>query len=441
MSVENQNKQLLKVLGIGFGIAITVGGTIGTGILRKPGPIAEVIGSPWMILLLWLVVGIYSLGGSMCAAELGVALPKAGSWYVFAKRAFGPYFGFLTGITSWLGTVSAVGFGAYSFSEYLSLLFPSLEEYIVACSVGIIAIVLSFHLIGTKSSGFSQQVLAVIKAVGLLVFVIFCFFIGANKDITTEQIATTTQNASIVAFISALQSIFYTYDGWHTASYFSEEQKDPTKTLPKSMIYGTLSIIIIYLLVNAAILYVVPMEELKGTKLAAAIAVEKIFGDNVSYYVTMFLMISILGILNAQIMFAPRVIYSMGRDGLFFKNSTSVNRTGAPYIALITTTLLSSILILTGKQTCEKLSDIATFFFVLSYLAGFAALIRLRQKEPDLSIHYRVPFFPILPIALIILSTFFLIGVVILDHSSSLYAIGFLMVSYPLYILVQHLAK
>jgi APA family basic amino acid/polyamine antiporter len=207
------------------------------------------------------------------------------------------------------------------------------------------------------------------------------------------------------------------------------------------MIFGTLAIIAIYLLVNAAILYVVPMSELQGTKLAAAVAVEKIFGSSVSYYVTMFLMISILGILNAQIMFAPRVIYSMSRDGLFFKNVTLVNQKGAPYIALFITTLLSSLLIISGKKTCEKLSDIATFFFVLSYLAGFAALIRLRLKEPKLSNKYRVPFYPLLPIVLIVCSAFFLVGVVILDNSSSLYAIGFLVISYPLYLLVRHLSK
>ena len=434
MNDENKNKPLLKVLGLGFGIAVTLGGTIGTGILRKPGPIAEQLGDPILIILVWVVVGLYAVAGSMTAAELGVSIPKAGAWYVYARRAFGSYFGFVTGITSWLGTVSALAFGAYSFSEFMAIIFPGVEPYIPYLSVLLILFVYSFHLIGTKASGKSQEALAVIKALGLLLFVLVCFVYGGSIQKADANLASSALNHSLIAgFIWALQAVFYTFDGWHTASYFSEEQKDPAKSLPKSMIYGTIIILAIYLLVNLAILYVVPMEELKGTKLAAALAVEKIFGPEVSFWVTLFLMISILGIINAQVMFAPRVIYSMSRDGLFFKQATSVNSTGSPYVALSLTVLLSVVLIFMGKNTCEKLSDIAVFFFVLSYAAGFASLIRLRIKEPDLPRPYKVPFYPYLPIILIIISTIFLVLVGVNNFISSVYALSFLIISYPLH--------
>src|SRR5690606_11282136 len=135
---------------------------------------------------------------------------------------------------------------------------------------------------------------------------------------------------AFLGVITALQSIFYTYDGWHTATYFTEENKDPIKTLPKSMISGVLLIIVIYFLVNAAILYVVPMEQLIVSKLAAADAVSIVFGEGSSKMITIFLMVSILGIVNAQIMFAPRVIYSMSRDKLFFPAASKVNDKGTP---------------------------------------------------------------------------------------------------------------
>ena len=434
MNQETNNKPLLKVLGLGFGIAVTLGGTIGTGILRKPGPIAEQLGDPFLIILVWVLVGIYAVAGSMTAAELGVSIPKAGAWYVYARRAFGSYFGFVTGITSWLGTVSALAFGAYSFSEFMAIIFPSVEPFIPYLSALLIILVYTFHLIGTKASGRSQEVLAVIKAFGLLFFVLICFIYGGNVESGQSALQKSAMNHSVITgLIMAFQAVFYTFDGWHTASYFSEEQKDPAKSLPKSMIYGTIIILGIYLLVNLAILYVVPLEELKGTKLAAALAVEKIFGPEVSFWVTIFLMISILGIINAQVMFAPRVIYSMSRDGLFFKQATSVNSTGAPYIALSLTVLLSVLLIFMGRKTCEKLSDIAVFFFVLSYGAGFVSLIRLRMKEPDLPRPYKAPFYPYLPIALIIISALFLIGVVVGNFISSVYALSFLIISYPLH--------
>lgn len=439
--MSNQNNQLLKLLGVGFGIAVTVGGTIGTGILRKPGPIAAQIGEPWIILLLWTAVGIYALLGVLCAIELAISMPQAGAWYVYARRAFGNYFGFVTGITSWLGTVSALGFGAYTMSEYIALLLPSTEGYIQLISVALLAALTGFHWLGTKSAGKSQEILAVIKAVGLLLFVAVCFIYGKAPQGTqmVQTLENTMAPLTFISVIAALQAIFYTYDGWHTATYFTEENTDPAKTMPKSMITGVLLIIVIYLLVNGAILYALPESMLMNSKLAAADTISYIFGDGYSKIITLFLMISILGIVNAQIMFAPRVIFSMSRDQLFFKGATRVNAAGTPSIAMPLTAFLSVLLIISGKETCSKLSDIATFFFVLSYAAGFAALIKLRYAEPELQRPYKAPWFPYLPYLLIVLSMMFLAGAVYSDIHSSKFALIFLFISYPLYKLVLKL--
>lgn len=441
--MNHQNNQLLKLLGVGFGIAVTVGGTIGTGILRKPGPIAAQIGEPWMILLLWLVVGIYALLGVLCAIELAVSMPQAGAWYVYARRAFGNYFGFVTGITSWLGTVSALGFGAYTMSEYIALLLPGVEPYIQIVAIFLLVILTGFHWLGTKSAGKSQEVLAVIKAVGLLVFVAVCFIYGGapSGGQVSSMVTSSAVPLTIVGVIGALQAIFYTYDGWHTATYFTEENTDPAKTLPKSMLMGVVLIIAIYLLVNGAILYALPKDMLMNSKLAAADTISYIFGDGYSKIITLFLMISILGIVNAQIMFAPRVIFSMSRDQLFFKGASKVNSVGTPSVAMPLTALLSVLLILSGKDTCGKLSDIATFFFVLSYLAGFVALVKLRYSEPELARPFKAPLFPYLPILLIVMSTLFLAGAVYSDMQSSKFALIFLGASYPLYLLISRFNK
>ena len=440
---EKPKNQLLKLLGVGFGIAVTIGGTIGTGILRKPGAIAAQIGDPFIIMLIWIAVSIYAFLGVLCAIELGVSLPQAGSWYVYARRAFGNYFGFLTGITSWLGTVSALGFGAYTMSEYIILLLPNLENYIRITSISILIILTAFHFTGTKSGGRSQEILSFLKALGLIVFVILCFVYG--KDVDYAMLKNTTQKiekpAMLFGVIAALQSIFYTFDGWHTASYFSEENTDPAKSLPKSMILGVLLVIVIYLLVNAAILYVIPMDLLANSKLAAADAVLLIFGQNSAKIVTFFLMLSILGMLNAQTMFAPRVIFSMSRDGLFVKSFQKVNSAGTPFVAMPITTLSSILLIMSGKDICTVLSDIATFFFVMSYAAGFASLIRLRKTEPDLLRPFKVPGFPYIPYFLLFCSVLFLIGAVFQDFKSSVFALVFLALSYPIYILQQKLSK
>lgn len=441
MNTPTKNNQLLKLLGVTFGIAVTIGGTIGTGILRKPGPIAAQLGDPFLILLVWSFVSIYAILGVLCAIELGVSMPQAGAWYVYARRAFGNYFGFLTGITSWLGTVAALGFGAYTMSEYLALLLPTVNDNLRLAAILILLLLTAFHLTGTKSGGRSQEVMSFLKAVGLLLFVIICFIFGGH--VSSEAIIETTQKvekpALFLGVITALQAIFYTFDGWHTAAYFAEENTDPAKNLPKSMLGGVLLIVFIYLLVNAAILYVMPMEQLAQSKLAAADTIQLIFGEKSAKIVTFFLMISIFGIVNAQVMFAPRVIYGMSRDGLFFKNVQKINKGGTPYVGMIMTSMGSILLILSGKDTCAILSDIATFFFVITYAAGFASVVQLRKIEPNLPRPFKVWGYPYVPIGLLILSVLFLVGAVISDLNSSKYALIFLVVSYPLYLAMKKL--
>ncbi|GAB3037122.1 APC family permease [Spirosoma pulveris] len=429
--------QLKKLLGVGFGVAVTIGGTIGTGILRKPGPIAQDIGNPILIIAVWLIVGVYALAGSLSVMELGTMLPKAGGWYVYARRAFGNYAGFIIGISSWLGSVSAMAFGAAVMSEYTSLLAPSLADYQKIIAIGILAAFVAFHSVGVKLASRAQEVMSVLKGVGLLVFVVVCFVVKPDQPVaaTAETIRPLAEGGVWLGVLAALQAVFYTYDGWHTAAYFTEEDVDPSRNLPRSMISGVLLIIGIYVLVNLALLYVLPVSALAGTKLPAADAVQVLFGPGSAQVVTFLLMISIMGIINAQIMFNPRVIFAMGRDGLFFRFVTQVNSGGTPLNATLLTAGASILMILTN--TYSKLSDIATFFFVLCYASAFAALIRLRQAEPELARPVHAWGYPFSTWTLLIASLAFLLGVVIGDFSSSMYALGFIAVSYPVYLFIK----
>jgi APA family basic amino acid/polyamine antiporter len=204
--------------------------------------------------------------------------------------------------------------------------------------------------------------------------------------------------------------------------------------MPKSMFIGVIVVALIYLLINIAILYALPLAELSQSKLAAADAMQAIFGPGVGKSITIFLMLSIIGILNTQVMFAPRVIYSMGRDGLFFPQVTRVNALGSPTVATHLTVLFACLFLLGGKAINERLSDIATFFFVASYLSGFAALIRLRKKEPNLERPYRVWAYPVLPMGLLVISSLFLAGTLLTNQASIPYVIGFIAISYGVYL-------
>ncbi len=444
MSQPSAKSGLIKILGVGFGVAVTVGGTIGTGILRKPGPIAAQLGEPWLIMSLWVFVSIYAFMGTLCTIELGTSVPKAGAWYVYAQRAFGNYAGFVVGINSWLGTCSALGFGVYTMSEYLALLMPVLVGYESLVAIGILILLSGIHWVGLALASSFQNIMSVLKGVGLFAFVVVCFLYG--RDVSPQEIQLTTSRiveggSWIAPVVFSLQAIFYTYDGWHTAAYFTEEDRDPARNLPRSMIGGVLLIILIYLLCNVAILYVLPMDQLVQSKLAAADAIALIFGAGSGKIVTLFLMISILGIVNAQLLFNPRVLYSMSRDGLFLKSATKVNQGGTPSQAMLITSCIAIALILIGKEACEKLSDIATFFFVLGYTSGFASLLALRKREPDLHRPWKVPAYPVLPILMLILSIAFLVSAIVQDLASSQYALIFLVLSYPLYLLVARMNR
>ncbi|QMW02097.1 APC family permease [Spirosoma foliorum] len=428
--------QLKKLLGVGFGVAVTIGGTIGTGILRKPGPIAQDIGNPTLIIAVWLIVGVYALAGSLSVMELGTMLPKAGGWYVYARRAFGNYAGFIIGISSWLGSVSAMAFGAAVMSEYTALLFPSTADYQKIVAIGILVAFVAFHSIGVQLASRAQEVMSLLKGVGLLLFVVVCFVVTPDQPaLSATSIRPLAEGGVWIGILAALQSVFYTYDGWHTAAYFTEEDVDPSRNLPRSMMSGVLLIIGIYILVNLALLYVLPVETLASSKLPAADAIQVLFGPGSAQVVTFLLMISIMGIINAQIMFNPRVIFAMGRDGLFFRFVTHVNEGGTPTYATVLTAGASTLMILTN--TYSKLSDIATFFFVLCYASAFAALIQLRQTEPDLARPVRAWGYPFTTWTLLIASLAFLLGVVIGDFSSSLYAVAFIGVSYPIYRIIK----
>ncbi|MBC8152898.1 MAG: amino acid permease [Bacteroidetes bacterium] len=434
-SLPARSRPLLKILGVGFGISVTIGGTIGTGILRKPGLIADNLRSPVWIMGVWALVGLYALLGTLCVIELGVMVPRAGGWYPFARRAFGNYVGFIIGWSSWLGSAAGMAFSAYTMCEYIALLLPATTNYVPTMAVATLLVFAVFHWIGLKTASRAQEIMSFVKAVGLFGLVAVCFIFGGGEGIARPVVTTISpEKPFLLGLITALQAIFYTYDGWHTAAYFAEENTNPAKTLPRSMVSGTLLIITIYLLVNLALLYVMPLDQLAQSKLPAADAVRLIFGERSGQLITLLLLISVLGIINAQIMFNPRVLYALSRDGLFLKQGTYVNAGGTPGTAMLLTAGMSILLIVSG--TYARLSDIATFFFVLCNGSGMAALLRLRQTEPDLPRPYKVWGYPLVPWAVLVASAAFLAGAVWGDPNSSAYALGFLVLSYPLYRLV-----
>jgi len=438
---EPQRGQLLQILGVTFAIAITVGGTIGVGILRTPGSVAAALGNNWLIVGVWVLGGVYALLGTIASAELTTSLPQAGGWYVYARRAFGEYAGFTVGWINWIAFCTGLAAIVVAMGEYGATLMPAVYGGALTISLFVMCFLFALHWSGLRVGCRAQEIMSVVSAAGFVILVAACFILGGRNAAveTAHAVAVTpvTVSALFLALALAFQSVVFTYDGWYGAIYFSEECTNQGRGLPKAMIGSVIVVIAIYLLVNLALLYVLPVADLAGSQLAAADAAARVFGESSGTVVTTIAFLSLLCITNSALMQTPRILFAMSRDNLFFSGASSVNKGGTPDIALFITAVVTMALILIGSF--DRLIAITSFFFVAMYLSGFVALIALRKSEPDLPRPFRTFGYPWTIYILVGLSAVFIAGVLISDAINSLLAIAALLISYPIYRMVKRL--
>ena len=290
---------MLRILGVGFGIAVIVGNSIGGGIVSTPGTVASHLPNVWLFLSIWLAGGLYALLGAFSVAELGTMLPRSGGQYVFARHTFGDYAGFIVGWSDWISTCGAAAFIALVIGQYSAVLLPSLGEQKITIAL---AVIIAFALLqwrGIRWGSQTQNVSSLLKALAFIVLVTACFALGGNRPTDAPLVAVESKAPLFVSLILALQAVIYTYDGWTGVIYFSEEVRDPARDIPRSMFGGVLAVIAIYLLVNLAVLYVLPISQVAGKDLALGAAAEAIFGARGDQIFRSLMIISMLSAVNA----------------------------------------------------------------------------------------------------------------------------------------------
>jgi len=416
---------LIRILGVGFGLAVIVGGTLGIGILRTPGLVAGQLASPAAILLVWLAGGLYTLLGCACLTELGTMLPAAGGYYVYARRAFGPGVGFGVGWTDWLTYCAVLGYVSIAIGEFSAVLAPGLAPAIKWIAVGVLACFAALQSSGIRVSSRFQELTTVVKFLAFLALVVACFVHAATAPTATADPGPVPA-ATLAGLIVALQSIVITYGGWQSALYFTEEDRDPDRNLPRSMIGGVASVIVIYLLVNVALLAVLPVPQLARSTLPAADAAKLIFGGRGGELITLLSLVSLPPLLNAIMMIGTRILFAMGRDGLQWHRTASVNRRGTPVVATLTTTGVAGLLVASG--TFQKLVAVASFFLAANYCVCCLALVVLRVREPGLKRPFRAWGYPFSAIVVLAGAVAFLCGVLIGDARTGLVALALLAV-------------
>lgn len=421
------SRKLLRVLGAAFAIAVTFGGTVGPDILRTPGPIAAQIGNYWLILLLWVLGGVYALLATMSMAEMAVTVPEAGGPYVYPRRVFGPAAGFAIGWSDWIGTCATVAFIARIVGDYASELAPT------AVAVSLILLVGAIQWFGIVLSGRVQEAASLAQGVALLALAAACFLMPAAAPAMGAQPARPPA-AWFAAAVVAFRYIVINYDGWYTAVYFTEEERRPER-LPRAMIQGVLATIGVYLLLNAAFLRVLPVEKLAASPLAAADVAHVVFGARGGRLVTLISVVCTTAVINAIVLTLTRILYGLSRDGLFWSRASEVSAGGTPRVALALSIAASLLLEVTG--TFETLVAMASFLFVVNYSSAFLSLLVLRRREPGLPRPWKTPGYPWAPLSVLLAGVAFLVADLVSDPAQSLPALGLLLASYPVYRLVK----
>ncbi len=428
------------MLGVGFGLAVIIGNTIGAGIFRAPGTIAAQLPNAWLFLGVWVLGGLYAFLGAIAIAELGTMIPRSGGQYVYSRYALGEYAGFVVGWSDWISSCGSTALVSLLIGEFSGALVPALagKGPVIAAVVAILFAALQWRGIIWGSN--VQNLTSLLKALAFLALIVAGFVFGSGIGYTQAENYNPPGNLFLVVvpLIIALREVIYTYDGWSGVIYFSEEVKNPARDIPRSLFGGVLTITAIYLLVNVALLYVLPVKTIAGKEFAAGEAANVIFGNNGDTIFRCLTIVSMLSSINALHLMATRVVFAMSRDGLFTRKAAVVNDGGTPSVSLWLSALVALLFIIFG-QTTGRVLTIVAFFFVANYILSFISLFVLRRREPEKPRPYRAWGHPWTTGLALVGSLLFLAGAIVSDTRNSVYALVLLAVSYPLFRLAKWL--
>lgn len=425
---------LLRVLGVGFGIAVLVGNTIGSGILRNPGEVAGHLPSAGLFLGVWIAGGIYALLGSNALAEVAAMTPQSGGYTVFVRRGLGPYLGFVAGWSDWLSTCSSASAAAIVIAESTNALMGGRGP---KASMIAAAVLFAFTLLqwrGVRTASGTQNLTSVLKAAAFLAFIAICFAYSGERAAPATRAPAPHGMPLFVALIVAMQAVIFTYDGWVGPAYFSGELRDPGRELPKSIFGGVSAVIIIYLLVNIALLHVLPIGRLASDPFAAGTVASVVFGPRGEMILRILVVLALLSAINAYLLMSSRTFYAVsGSTG--FTAGARVNKGGTPTVALLFSALAAGTFVLSGSYA--RVIAVTAFLFVANYTFTYLSLFALRRREPGAPRPYRAWAHPWSTGFVLLVSIALLLGALFADTWNSLASIALLLISYPIFRLIN----
>lgn len=359
--------------------SVVISNVIGVGIFTTSGFLARDLGDPRLLLGTWILGGVMALAGALCFAELGAIFPRAGGEYAYLREAYGPLPSFLTGWSSLFAGFSApIAAASVGFVEYMSFYFPLLsiqgrenqpDTWILPGKLvaALVILVLSaIHYRRVQLGGRVHVGLTIFKVGIIAVFILAGFVVGrGNIEHLSARVSVSDWPDLLPAMATGMIFVMFSYSGWNAAAYIGGEIRNPLRNIPRSLLFGTVVVIVLYVSINALYIYAVPMQDMASQIRIAELATRNLFGMNIAPYLNVIFMGTILGSISAMVIAGPRIYYAMARDGLFPKAIARVHpRFGTPSNAILLQAVWSTLLIFTGRfEQLLTFSGVVLIFF------------------------------------------------------------------------------
>ena len=428
---------------------LTIGSVIGTGIFITTADIARVLPHQGMILLVWALAGFLTLAGALTYAEIGAMFPSAGGIYLYLREAYGRFWGFLFGWASFLiimsGGIAAL---AVAFAEYLGSFVPvvSMDNLLLSVPLGpwtwtlsggqvaaalAILLLTTVNYLGLREGAGVQNFLTVFRIAAVVAFLGLAFVVEARAPVALlEPLPDLPLLAAVgVAMIAAL----WTYDGWYGPTFSAGEMRDPQRTLPFGLVWGTVIVMALYAMMNIVYLRALTLPEMAATRRIGETAAIALVGAGGGRLLSFAVLVSTFGCLSATILYSSRIYHPMARDGVFFRSLAAVHpRFHTPGRSLWAQSLWGVMLALSG--TYEQLYTYVVFAMLLFHTMTAGAVVVLRRRRPDAERPYRVFGYPWVPVLFMLASVLLLGNTLVEKPVESLFGLLFLAAGVPAYL-------
>jgi APA family basic amino acid/polyamine antiporter len=441
--------ELKRDLGLWSAVAIVVGTVIGSGIFIVPQSMVRLVGTPGMVFVVWVAGGLLSLAGALSYAELAAAMPQAGGEYVYLKEGYGPLWAFIYGWTqSVVAKSGSIAILATGFFQYFANFWPELEHVFLTVPLPIgahgapleirygqlLAMVLIFSLgvlnyFGVKVGGDVQVAVTILKVASIALIIVVGLGWG-HPDAAhhTPVLARLT----VLGFFAALVKSLWAYDGWNNVSMVASEIRKPQRNLPLALIWGTVSVIAIYILVNLAYFHVLSPDQVAGSNRVAATMMRQIVGPIGANLVSIAAMLSMFAALNGSILTGARVPYALARGGYFFAPLARVNAAHhTPGVAIMGLSVWGMVVVLSG--TYDQLLDYVIFASWILYGMTAATVLVLRRKRPDMARPYKTLGYPVVPVLFVLMAAAIVISALYNSPRESLLGLALILAGLPFY--------